>query len=111
MIGMTNELQDQADCLHLHILNCSCTCGHKWTHSNLWLASQKAGYLGGTPDPHQSLKLPCLSMEETQRHYEHCARCVPLALGKSWVSPLKLQLVTPGRVLASSAASTEDLLA
>lgn len=105
------EIQDQADCLHLHIMHNSCTCGNKWKHSNLWLASREAGYLGGTPSPLQAMKLPCLSMEETQRSWEHCFRCVPLGLGKTWVSPIKLLMIKEGIARQANAAKTEDLLA
>jgi len=102
---------EQPDCLHLHIINASCSCGNKWKHSNLWLASREAGYLGGTPDAMQVAKFQVLSMEETQRNYDHCFRCVPLALGKNWVSPAKLQMIKEGEALRALAAKTEDLLA
>ena len=84
------------DCLHLIIQKCSCACGNKWDHSDLILASKTEGYLGGTPDPQQESKLPVLSMEENTSHYPYCFRCVPLALGKSWVSPIKLLMIQEG---------------
>ena len=58
------EAKETADCLHLHIMQCSCSCGNKWQHSNLWLASRKHGYLGGTPDPQQATGLPLVQVHD-----------------------------------------------
>lgn len=106
---MESEVLERVDSLHLHILKCKCTaCQNEWKHSNLWLASKEAGYLGGTPDSNQLASLRVLSMDETEREYPSCFRCIPLELGKCWISSRDLELA---RARASRAAKTEDLLA
>lgn len=105
-------MTETIDCLHLEIHKNSCRCGNKWESSYPILASETHGYLGGTPDPTQSFRLPVKSMAETDRHYDHCFRCVPLALGKSWiVDRNRILEETKAAQRLALAAKTEDLLA
>lgn len=99
------------DCLHLHVVSASCTCGNKWTHSRLWLSSSIAGYLGGTPSPQQEHKLPCTSYENTQEQVSHCWRCVPLALGVGWTKPSVMRTSsTPSKPPVYDQKAIEDEL-
>ena len=69
------------DSLHLNIISCSCRCGNRWTHSHTWLASRSKGYLGGSPTPDQSFKLPYSGYSHHHWNVDGCFRCVPIALG------------------------------
>lgn len=82
------------DQLHLDIIQCSCSCGNRWTHSRTLLASSD-GALGGTPSPHQELKLRYESITELRWNTNGCHRCVPLQLSKNWTQPLPAQRFEP----------------
>lgn len=110
MIEETPSEREAVDCLHLEIHKNSCRCGNKWDSSYPILGSQVHGYLGGTPSPMQSHALPVKSMSETLVSYDHCFRCVPLALGKNWVSPIKLQLIKEGETFAAKRRAFEEEL-
>ena len=106
------------DCLHLEILQCSCTCGHKWTHSYSLCASKDKGLLGGKPNPIQHHKLLHESYTQHYRNFNGCSRCVPLQLSEGWTKPLPAEsfpLLSDSSITAASAkpapsTSIEDLL-
>ena len=75
------------DCLHLEILQCSCSCGQRWTHSYP-LAAGSDGTLGGRPDPQMQLKLTHRTMTVHHRQFNGCFRCVSLQLSEGWTKPL-----------------------
>lgn len=81
-------MTDLCDSLHLDIIQCSCVCGNKWTHSHTWLASRAHGYLGGSPTPLQMEKLQYHSYTSKLWNVNGCHRCVPLQLSEGWTKPL-----------------------
>lgn len=99
---------EEVDCLHLEIHLNSCRCGNKWKSSYPILASEKHGFLGGTPNPQDSYRLPVRSMAESNVPHDHCFQCVELTLGKNWVNNKNLVLLELRR---ANAAKTEELLA
>lgn len=101
------------DCLHLEILQCTCTCGHQWTHSYSLCASKNHGLLGGKPNPQMLHKLQHESYTQHYRHFTGCSRCVPLQLSEGWTKPLSAEAFKPGPVGPASkpTSATEDLLA
>lgn len=66
--------------LALHIVIASCRCGHKWTHSHLWLSTD--GVLGGTPSPLEEEQSKVTSIIESRYTFGHCFRCVAVALAR-----------------------------
>lgn len=101
------------NCLHLEILQCSCTCGQRWTHSYPLAANTQDGLLGGTPTPEMQLKLKVESYTLHYHHYESCWRCVPLQLSEGWTKPLPAEdFKEPGpQARPTTRPTAEDLLA
>jgi hypothetical protein len=103
------------DCLHLEILQCSCSCGQRWTHSYPLAASRDKGLLGGTPNPQMLQKLQHESYTIHYRNFNGCFRCVSLQLSEGWTKPLPegsfpVQAAPSGPSKPPPAANLEDLL-
>lgn len=78
--------------LTLWIVDCSCSCGNRWTHS------YETHINGGTPTEVEILQGLVLRLIPTKRHFNSCFRCAPLGLGLNWEKPQeKPQPVAPER--------------
>lgn len=64
--------------LVLTIVDNTCACGNRWTHSYPLLAG--SNYFGGTPSPEEEHTLPVTRIAKQRRLYSHCFRCIPLVL-------------------------------
>jgi hypothetical protein len=71
------------DQLYLVIQSCNCRCGNKWTHSYPICAGTD-GSLGGTPTPEQEYKLPVVAIDAQDIHFDHCYRCVSIAIPRAF---------------------------
>lgn len=81
--------------LALWIIDCTCVCGHRWTHSHV------THRMGGTPNPQEEAHGTIVRLHPTRRQFNHCHRCVQLSLGIGWEQPHAKPHAQPPTIMQS----------